>query len=123
MLGRLKQIFAACQFVVTTHSPLVLGEAEARCIRFLEWDNGKVVATVPQEALGLDANRILLELMEAPVRNRAMEEQLNELFDLIDDEQFDEAREAMAGLRAKLGEHDPELTRASSLLKFLEGEE
>ncbi len=123
VLQRLKSIFAACQFVVTTHSPLVLGEVEARCIRFLEWDNGKVVATTPQEALGLDANRILLELMEAPVRNRAIEEQLNELFDLIDDEQFDMARKVMEGLRAKLGEHDPELTRASSLLKFLEGEE
>lgn len=123
VLQRLKEIFAACQFVVTTHSPLVLGETEARSIRFLEWDNGKVVVTVPQEALGLDANRILLELMESPVRNKDMEEQLNALFDLIDDERFDEAREVMEGLRAKLGEHDPELTRASSLLKFLEGEE
>ena len=123
VLRRLKEIFTACQFVVTTHSPLVLGEVEARCIRFLEWDNDKVVVTVPQEALGLDANRILLELMEAPVRNKAMEEQLNALFDLIDDEQFDDARSAMERLREKLGEHDPELTRASSLLKFLEGEE
>lgn len=123
VLRRLSEIFAACQFVVTTHSPLVLGEVEARCIRFLEWDNGKVLATVPQEALGLDANRILLELMEAPARNRAIEEQLNALFDLIDDERFDEAREKMQVLRAKLGEHEPELIRASSLLKFLEGEE
>ncbi len=123
VLHRLKAVFTSSQFVVTTHSPLVLGEVESRCVRFLEWNNGKVVATVPQEALGLDANRILLELMEAPVRNRAMEEQLNELFDFIDDEQFNKARQAMEGLRAKLGEHDPELTRASSLLKFLEGEE
>lgn len=123
VLGRLKQIFSACQFVVTTHSPLVLGEVEARCVRFLEWENSKVVVTVPQEAWGLDANRILLELMGASVRNREIEEQLNVLFDLIDDERFDEARSAMNDLRVKLGEHDPELTRASSLLKFLEGEE
>jgi len=123
VLRRLKEIFAACQFVVTTHSPLVLGEVEARSIRFLELDNRKVVVTIPEEALGLDANRILLELMEAPARNRRMEEQLIELFELIDDEEFDKAREAMQDLRAKLGEHDPELTRASSLLKFLEGDE
>jgi predicted ATP-binding protein involved in virulence len=123
VLGRLRQVFKNCQFVVTTHSPLVLGEVEARCIRFLEWENGKVVATVPQEALGLDANRILLELMESPIRNRKIEEQLNKLFDFIDDERFDEARTAMEALRANLGERDPELTRASSLLKFLEGEE
>ncbi len=123
VLRRFTDIFESCQFVVTTHSPLVLGEVEARCIRFLEWEDSKVVATVPQESLGLDANRILLELMEAPVRNEQMEEQLNALFDLIDDERFDEARTAMSNLRSKLGEHEPELTRASSLLKFLEGEE
>ena len=123
ILGRLCHLFQNCQFVVTTHSPLVLGEVEARCVRFLEWENNKVVATIPQEALGLDANRILLEFMEAPIRNLKIEEQLNMLFDLIDDERFDKARTAMDGLRAKLGEHDPELTRASSLLKFLEGEE
>ncbi len=123
VLRRLKEIFKACQFVVTTHSPLVLGEVEARCIRFLEWDNGKVVASVPQEALGLDANRILLELMGARARNRQMEEQLNTLFELIDDEQFEQARTMIDDLREPLGQHDPELTRASSLLKFLEGEE
>lgn len=50
-------------------------------------------------------------------------EALITLFDLIDDEKFDEAREAMEKLRGKLGENDPELTRASSLLKFLEGTE
>ena len=61
--------------------------------------------------------------MEAPVRNMEIEEQLNELFDMIDKERFEEAREAMEGLRKGLGKHDPELTRASSLLKFLEGEE
>lgn len=123
VLGRLRNVFQNCQFVVTTHSPLVLGEVEARCIRFLEWENNKVVVSVPHEALGLDANRILLELMEAPIRNRKVEQQLNQLFDLIDDEKFTEARTAMTGLRGQLGEHDPELIRASSLLKFLEGEE
>lgn len=123
VLRKLKLIFAACQFVVTTHSPLVLGEVEARCIRFLKWDRGKVAVTVPQEALGLDANRILLELMEASARNEAIEEELEELFVWIDDEQFDKAREAMKRLREKLGERDPELTRANTLLEFLEGEE
>ena len=123
VLSRLSTVFPNCQFIVSTHSPMVLGEAEARCIRFLEWENSKVVATVPQEAFGMDANRILLELMEAPARNRQMENELNTLFELIDDEKFEAAREAMESLRGQLGEHAPELTRSSSLLKFLEGTE
>lgn len=121
VLQRLRDIFKACQFVVTTHSPLVLGEVPARCVRFLEFVDGKVDVTVPAEAYGMDANRILQEFMGAPVRNQQVERELKILFELIDQERFDEARAAIAALERKLGEEEPELTRASSLIRFLEG--
>lgn len=123
VLQRLRDIFKASQFVVTTHSPLVLGEVPARCVRFLEFVDGKVVVTVPTEAYGMDANRILQELMGAPVRNRQVEGELKTLFELIDRERFDEARTAIKALGSELGEDEPELTRASSLIRFLEGAE
>jgi hypothetical protein len=123
VLGRLRKVFQNCQFVVTTHSPLVLGEVEARCVRFLEFQDGKVVATTPTEAYGMDANRILLELMGAPVRNKSMEAELRVLFELIDKEDFAKAREKIVALERQLGEHEPELTRAQSLITFLEGSE
>jgi energy-coupling factor transporter ATP-binding protein EcfA2 len=123
VLQRLRDIFKACQFVVTTHSPLVLGEVPARCVRFLEFVDGKVGVTVPTEAYGMDANRILQELMGAPVRNRQVDGELKILFELIDLERFDAARAAIAALERKLGEDEPELTRASSLIRFLEGAE
>ncbi|MCS5699502.1 AAA family ATPase [Cyanobium sp. FGCU-52] len=121
VLQRLCDIFKACQFVVTTHSPLVLGEVPARCVRFLEFVDGKVKVFTPSEAYGMDANRILQEFMGAPVRNRQVEEELANLFELIDNEEFDNARIAMAALEEKLGTAEPELTRASSLIRFLEG--
>lgn len=120
---RLRDIFKACQFVITTHSPLVLGEVPARCVRFLEFVDGKVGVTVPTEAYGMDANRILQEFMGAPVRNRQVGGELKTLFELIDQERFDAARTAIATLEHKLGEGEPELTRASSLIRFLEGTE
>jgi predicted ATP-binding protein involved in virulence len=123
VLQRLRDIFTACQFVVTTHSPLVLGEVPARCVRFLEFQDGKVVATTPTEAYGMDANRILQELMGAPVRNKQMETELRTLFELIDADDFTQAREKIAALEQRLGEHEPELTRAQSLITFLEGSE
>lgn len=123
VLQRLRDIFKACQLVVTTHSPLVLGEVPARCVRFLEFVNGKVGVTVPAEAYGMDANRILQEFMGAPVRNRQVDGELKALFELIDQERFDAARAAIAALERKLGEDEPELTRASSLIRFLEGAE
>ncbi|MEP7308047.1 MAG: AAA family ATPase [Acidobacteriota bacterium] len=123
VLQRLRDIFKACQFVVTTHSPLVLGEVPARCVRFLEFVDDRIGVTVPTEAYGMDANRILQEFMDAPVRNRQVDGELKTLFELIDRERFDEARAAIAVLERKLGEDEPELTRASSLIRFLEGTE
>jgi predicted ATP-dependent endonuclease of OLD family len=123
VLQSLQDLFKACQFVVTTHSPLVLGEVPARCVRFLEFVDGKVCVTVPTEAFGMDANRILQEFMGAPVRNRQVDGELKALFELIDRERFDDARAAIAALESKLGEDEPELTRASSLIHFMEGSE
>ena len=124
VLRHLKDAFPNCQFIVTTHSPIVLGEAEARCVRFLEYDeNGRVIVTIPHEAYGMDANRVLQELMDAPVRNKAIDQELHELFRVIDSEDLDKARTLMKQLAKKLGEHDPELTRAKSLIHFLEGDE
>lgn len=123
VLQRLRDTFQACQFVVTTHSPLVLGEVPARCIRFLEFVDGKVCVTVPTEAYGMDANRILQEFMGAPVRNRQVDGELKNIFELIDQELFDDARAAIAQLEEKLGQDEPELTRANSLIRFLEGAE
>ena len=121
VLQRLCDTFKACQFVVTTHSPLVLGEVPARCVRFLEFVDGKVKVFTPSEAYGMDANRILQEFMGASVRNKQVEADLKALFELIDEEQFDDARSAISNLEKKLGEAEPELTRASSLIHFLEG--
>lgn len=123
ILPRLLATFKNCQFVVTTHSPQVIGEVTADCVRFLEYVDGKANVTIPAEAYGMDSNRILQELMDAPVRNRLVDDELRSLFELIDQERFNDARNAIAALERKLGQDEPELTRASSLIHFLEGTE
>jgi hypothetical protein len=59
--------------------------------------------------------------MGASVRNKQVEADLKALFELIDEEQFDDARSAILNLEKKLGEAEPELTRANSLIHFLKG--
>jgi hypothetical protein len=61
--------------------------------------------------------------MGAADRNKEIADKLYILFRLIDDEDFDGARQAITKLTEKLGEFEPELTRARSLIKFLEGNE
>ena len=121
----LKNTFPAVQFVCTTHSPIITSEVEAKCIRFLEYEaeNGGTISTIPSESYGLDANRVLDELMGASERNKEVTQNLHKMFQLIDDEDFDMARQAMIPLITKIGDRDPEITRAQTLIKFLEGKE
>lgn len=126
VLRYLGEIFPCCQFIVTTHSPMILGEVIAEKIYFLAPDKengGKIMAKKPTEAYGLDVNRILDELMGASERNSEMEAKLRKLFDSIDQEDFAAAKKQITALIKKLGENDPEITRANALIKFLEADE
>ena len=125
VVNDLTKTFPSIQFVCTSHSPLVIGEVEASCIRVLERDEetGKVISTIPLESYGLDANRILEEQMGSSERNKDVANKLHALFRLIDDEDFDAAHQSIINLTEKLGASEPEITRARTLIKFLEGNE
>ncbi len=123
-LRRLTATFQNCQFIITTHSPQIIGEVPAECIRFLTRDEtGKVIQWIPPQALGLDSNRVLEELMGAPSRNAAIDAELQELFRKVDAEDFVAAREMIAKIQKTLGIEDPEITRAEALISFLEESE
>jgi predicted ATP-binding protein involved in virulence len=117
----LTKIFPSIQFVCTSHSPLVIGEVASKWIRLIENSQDKV--TIPIESYGFDANRVLDELMGAPDRKPAIADELHNLFQLIDAENYDGARQAIICLSDKIGETEPEITRARSLIKFLESKE
>ena len=123
VLQRFTETFKNCQFIVTTHSPQVLGEVEHRCIRYLLHEDGKIVAWTPPRSLGLDTSRVLEEIMDAKARNAEIETALHELSQLIDDENFEAAQQRIDALQVTLGKDDPELTRARALMAFLQGAE
>ncbi|BBL73272.1 AAA family ATPase [Methylomagnum ishizawai] len=125
ILKNLTRTFPNCQFVVSTHSPQVLGEAEGRQIRLLVQDeeNGLTYST-PQQAKGLSSNEILDELMrpdgDTLARNSEIQRQLDDLFLLIDQDKFKEAKVAIARMKQELQGDIPELVRADALLFMLE---
>ena len=61
--------------------------------------------------------------MDVKARNVEIDEQLNVLSQLIDDEDFKRAQQYMDELAETLGQNDPELTRARTLMAFLEDTE
>ena len=122
VLRRLTKTFSNCQFVVTTHSPQVLGEVEAKHIHYLRCTKkGEIIHWTPPRALGLDSNRVLRELMDAPSRNSAFDARAHKLFQLIDAEKFGDANALMSKLARTLGEDEPDVVRARALMAFLKG--
>lgn len=124
VVNDLKNTFPSIQFVCTTHSPIILSEVDAQCIRSLKAES----ASTPPNALGLDVNRVLDELMGVAERNQESMEALHQLFKLIDEEDFEQARCRIRELtepvdgesNLKFDSLDPDITRARSLINFLE---
>ncbi|MBK9366827.1 MAG: AAA family ATPase [Deltaproteobacteria bacterium] len=101
--------FPRLQFVITTHSPQVLGEAQPEWVRVLREDGS--VGTV-EHLYGKDSNTVLRDVMGAAPRAPDVEERLNALSRAIADEDHAATAQHMASLEADLGPNDPELVTA-----------
>jgi predicted ATP-binding protein involved in virulence len=112
----LKRTFPQVQFVVTTHSPQLIGEALPHEIRVL--DHGSV--SIPPRSFGIDSSRVLEEVMHVSRRNIETGELMSRLAELIDKEDLDGARSALKLVEEKLGQGDPEVTGANTLIHLLE---
>jgi predicted ATP-binding protein involved in virulence len=101
--------FPRLQFVITTHSPQVLGEAQPEWVRVLREDG--TVGTV-EHLYGKDSNTVLRDVMGAAPRAPDVEERLNALSRAIANEDHATTAQHMASLEADLGANDPELVTA-----------
>ena len=121
VIHQLTSVFPNCQFIITTHSPQIMGEVQASALRILKRDiDGKTQIEIPEQSLGLTSAEILEELLQTPRRNTDITKALDAIFVQIDDEDFESARAAIATLKDKLTGSIPELIRAESLLNMLE---
>ena len=118
IIEKLVATFPRCQFIATTHSPQVVGELAHDRIHIM--DDGRVYS--PTHSFGVDSNRVLEEIMDAPPRNREVEAMRARISREIGKERYEQARQTLAELVDRLGENDPEITRLSTLLDFMEGE-
>ena len=82
ILKTLMETFSACQFIVTTHSPQVIGGVEARHVRLLTpAGNGLRKVSQPIASKGRDSNYVLRGILGSTERDA----DANELFDKFDD--------------------------------------
>lgn len=123
VLRRLTSIFKNCQFIVTTHSPQVIGQAPAENLRLLytneEEEKGKICVVTPHQALGMDSSWVLQNIMNCPARDYVTEQKLSTIFDEIDKNELVSARQKINELLNEVGDF-PDLQEASGLLDRLE---
>lgn len=99
ILTTLMRTFPACQFVVTTHSPQVIGGVEARHVRLLTpREDGVREASQPMASKGRDSNYILSGVLDTPEREDEVSRMFAEFDDLLDDGDLATAEETLRKL-------------------------
>ena len=92
ILTSLMALFPRCQFVVSTHSPQVIGSVAARHVRLLSPDgNGCIHVTEPIASKGRDSNYLLKGVMDTPEQDPQVGDLFAQFDRLVDEGEFDEA--------------------------------
>lgn len=82
VIKKLPQFYPNCQFIVSTHSPQMLGELKPQSIHLL---NHGVLQPI-ESSLGLSSNHILTTVMGANEYNAEFKAKIKEIDDLLDDD-------------------------------------
>jgi predicted ATP-binding protein involved in virulence len=109
VLNVLKTTFPNIQFIITTHSPQVLGEADDtyNVLRLYVNDHDKLIIC-KNPLYGKDSNGIL-KRMDTLERPETMKIMFNKFYEYIDLKKFDMAENLLKDIEEKIGEDDPEL--------------
>lgn len=114
--GRLRRTFPNVQFILATHSPLVLSQVQSRCVRIL--DNFQLwKAGAPTQ--GRDPNALLSEVFGVPLRPHDVQRELATIAELIDQQNLVDARNHLEKLGEQLGETDTDVTRLRTMIELL----
>ena len=99
ILTALTAQFPRCQFVVSTHSPQVIGSVAARHVRLLSSDgSGRVRATTPIASKGRDSNYVLEGIMDTTEHDPRVADLFTEFDQLLDAGALDDADRVLDAL-------------------------
>lgn len=120
VLKSLRATFPELQFVVSSHAPMVMSSVMTNSeneVLHLQYKNNEYSAS-PISTYGLDATTILEMYMGRKARVAEVEEKLKQLFELIDSEQYPEAKAILNEMTKEFGDTLPEIIQARTMLDF-----
>lgn len=113
LVANLVRTFPNCQFVMTTHSPLMISDHKGVVCYLL--DDGKL--TELEDLFGLDVNQVLLEAMDTEIRNEVISNDLDRFLECVQKGDEAGARKTCSALEQVLPKNHIELIRARLMLK------
>jgi predicted ATP-binding protein involved in virulence len=115
VLERLMATFPNLQWVVTTHSPIVLSRVRPESVRILDG----FTLSEPGPTYGRDANALLEELFGIQLRPDNVAQLIEDIAEAIDEEELERARTLLDELAESLGTGDREVTRLRTMIDLL----
>lgn len=112
IISRLRSAFPNCQFILTSHSPLVVSNAPD--VRAFLLDNGELHQV--GNIFGMDANQVLLQEMDVGIRNQEVQDEFDAILDLIQDRDFLSAHDRISHLEDIVPKDNWELNKIKILL-------
>lgn len=116
VIRNIQKTFPNCQFIITTHSPLVVSDPQDVQIFLLEKDS----VTELDNLYGMDIEQVLLEIMGTPLRYEPLQEQIDEMMRAIQDKEFEKAKALRKELLRVLPPDHQDLRRADIFMRRME---
>ncbi|HEU4964092.1 MAG TPA: AAA family ATPase [Bacilli bacterium] len=117
VISGLTRVFRNIQFIITTHSPQVIGEADHMKLFVLEYSQRGNKVHVAESVFGQDVNYVTEEIMEVPIRNEEVQSLIEELYRVIEDCDWPSVDRIRSLLKSKVNYNEvPELLRADMII-------
>jgi predicted ATP-binding protein involved in virulence len=118
ILAKLKKTFPNIQFIITTHSPQVLGEIDSDINVFsLKMEEGNLEYMNVSPLKGWDSNYILEDYMGTLSLNRETRELITSMYVDFDNQRYDDAKNKALRLERLTASAHEEVVKINILLK------
>lgn len=118
ILRVLKRTFPNIQFIITTHSPIILSEAnEDYNLFFMNQEDGKIEVKQTSQLNGYDANAVLEQFMGTSSVNPETERFIESIYEDIENRKFEAAEEKISKLADITSENHQDVIMARMELK------
>jgi len=116
VIPNLRKVFPNTQIIVSTHSPQVLTSIHEESIRILK---DRKLFSAPTRSYGAESQRMLKSVLETEARPPENENaiDLTVIFRQINAGQYDEAKRGIASLQERMGQDEPALIEALTLIE------